>query len=355
MFRHSAWDAILVVLAFVHGTAFVLAPSIALIAMGIWWNSNTIAHNFLHLPFFRRRIVNQLFSGYLSLLLGIPQRLWRDRHRAHHAGIRWRFRWSRQLLVESTLIGMLWAGLFVLVPRFFVSVYLPGLAIGLSLCWLQGRYEHIGGTVSHYGRIYNFLFFNDGYHVEHHAHPGEHWRRLPQRHRGSANGSRWPAVLRWLEIVSLDSLETFILRIPVLQKWILKKHERGLRALMPMLPPIQRIGIVGGGLFPRTALILQRTVPNAEITIIDANKLHLEMARTFLNGRVSFVHEFFEASSIHTMDLIVIPLSFRGDLDAIYQKPNAPAILIHDWIWRKRGPSAIVSWLLLKRMNLVLR
>ena len=39
----------------------------------------------------------------------------------------------------------------------------------------------------------------------------------------------------------------------------------------------------------------------------------------------------------------------------IYQKPPAPAVLVHDWIWRARGTSLIVSWLLLKRLNLVVR
>jgi hypothetical protein len=31
-------------------------------------------------------------------LLGIPQKLWKDRHMAHHAGVEWRLRGSRQLI-----------------------------------------------------------------------------------------------------------------------------------------------------------------------------------------------------------------------------------------------------------------
>jgi len=49
----------------------------------------------------------------------------------------------------------------------------------------------------------------------------------------------------------------------------------------------------------------------------------------------------------------VIPLSFKGRRETIYRNPPAPAILIHDWIWAKRGKSAVVSLLLLKRLNLV--
>jgi hypothetical protein len=53
--------------------------------------------------------------------------------------------------------------------------------------------------------------------------------------------------------------------------------------------------------------------------------------------------------------LLVIPLSFVGDRRVIYDLPPAPAVLVHDWIWRSRGESVVVSWLLLKRLNLVRR
>jgi hypothetical protein len=56
---------------------------------------------------------------------------------------------------------------------------MPGYLAGLGLCLLQGHFEHAGGTTSHYGWLYNRLFFNDGYHVEHHRRPGIHWTQLP--------------------------------------------------------------------------------------------------------------------------------------------------------------------------------
>ncbi|PYK57296.1 MAG: hypothetical protein DME21_17640, partial [Verrucomicrobia bacterium] len=83
--RHSPWDALFVALAVVHGIVLLAFPSIPLIALGLWWNANTISHNFIHLPFFRARSLNMVFSAFESLVLGIPQRLWRDRHLAHHA------------------------------------------------------------------------------------------------------------------------------------------------------------------------------------------------------------------------------------------------------------------------------
>jgi hypothetical protein len=38
------------------------------IAAGLWWNANTISHNFIHRPF-RSRALNLIFSIYLSVLL----------------------------------------------------------------------------------------------------------------------------------------------------------------------------------------------------------------------------------------------------------------------------------------------
>src|SRR5580658_3377679 len=85
--RFSAWDAWFVALAGMHGAALLLFPFAPVIAIGLWWNANTISHNFIHRPFCRPRILNRLFSAYLSVLLGFPQTLWRERHLSHHAGV----------------------------------------------------------------------------------------------------------------------------------------------------------------------------------------------------------------------------------------------------------------------------
>jgi len=34
-------------------------------------------------------------------------------------------------------------------------------------------------SVSHYGRFYNLVTFNDGYHQEHHLSPATHWSQMP--------------------------------------------------------------------------------------------------------------------------------------------------------------------------------
>ncbi len=354
LFRHSSWDGLFVALAVVHGMALIFAPSVAFVAIGVWWNSNTIAHNFIHLPFFRRRWINKLFSAYLSILLGIPQRLWRDRHLAHHANRRWRFSWSNQLATESLLIALLWTSLAAIAPRFLLSVYLPGYVIGLGLCYLQGLLEHDPEPISHYGRLYNLFFFNDGFHAEHHAHPAEHWTRLPAHSDPPNRISHWPAVLRWIERGGLDGLEHLVLKSKWLQRFVLSAHERAFREFVPVLQNPQRIGIVGGGLFPRTALVLQRIFPSSQITIIDADSRNLATARRFLNCEVEFRHEWFEPRSRCDFDVLVIPLAFRGDKWAVYQRPTAPAVLVHDWIWGKTDRSVVISWPLLKRLNLVL-
>ena len=204
--RPLPWDRAMTVLAVLHGAVVAMAPMAPVIALGLWWNSNTISHNFIHRPFFRSRWANAVFGAYLSLLLGIPQRLWRERHLAHHAGLRWQFRVSAEAALQVALVSALWVVLAVDSPLFFVESYLPGYLGGLGLCWLQGYWEHARGATSHYSRTYNLLFFNDGYHVEHHLHPSRHWTRLAESRQAEARQSAWPAVLRWMESLRLVNL-----------------------------------------------------------------------------------------------------------------------------------------------------
>ncbi|HEV2691192.1 MAG TPA: fatty acid desaturase [Bryobacteraceae bacterium] len=354
VWRFSRRDALLVALAALHGAALVVWPVAPLIAIGVWWNSNTVAHNFIHRPFFRSDTLNRLFSAALSLLLGIPQTLWRDRHLAHHAGVQWRLRVSRQLAFETALVLCLWLTLAWRQPRFFLLTYLSGYLVGLALCAMQGYWEHRGGgAISHYGWIYNFLCFNDGYHAEHHANPAIHWSLLPHRFETGADSSRWPPVLRWLDIAPLEALERVVLRSRWLQWFVLRSHRRAFRALLPQLPSIRRAAIVGGGLFPRTALILRELIPAAHITILDSNPRNLDKARAMLGGAVEYRNEQYMPGESRDCDLTVIPLCLHGDRATVYRHPPSPAVLIHDWMWRCRGTGTVVSAALLKRLNLV--
>jgi hypothetical protein len=357
LFRHSRRDALLVFAACAHGVLLLLWPSMLLIALGLWWCANTVSHNFIHLPFFRSHAANNAFSIYLSLLLGFPQTLWRERHLAHHAQRKCKFRVTTLLRVEALCVLALWGAIAALSPRFFLFAYLPGWLLGLALCHLQGHYEHARGTISHYGWFYNFVFFNDGYHVEHHQRPARHWSELPKLAPRTDNASGWPAVLRWLDGLSLEGLERLVLRSRFLQRLVIRLHERAFRNLLTRVPHVTRIGVVGGALFPRTALLLQRLTPQARIVVIDCNPQHIEQAHKFLNGSVTYEQRMFDNSAPRgEFDLVILPLSFRGDREVICNAPPAPALLVHDWLWRKRGNhSATISWLLLKRLNLVLQ
>jgi hypothetical protein len=345
---------VLVALAAAHAAVLLAVPSIPVIALGVWWNSNTISHNFIHRPFFRSRAANRAFGAFLSVLLGIPQSLWRDRHLAHHAGVASRVRLSPELGIQVLLVLSTWSAIAVIAPVWFLSVYVPGYLAGLGLCAIHGYYEHAHGVASYYGRLYNVLFLNDGYHTEHHASPGVHWTRLPEGADPSARRSAWPAPLRWIEDCNLDTLERLVLRIRPLQRFVLRTHERALRRVLGTAgsPPVGHVGIVGGGLFPRTALILRKLLPGSRLTVLDANLANLERARDFLGEpEVEFRHERYAGGG--DFDLIILPLAFVGDRAGVCARPPACGIIVHDWIWNRWGDGAVVSPALLKRVYLV--
>ena len=201
------------------------------IALGVWWNAQTISHQFIHRPFFRRAFANHLFAAGLSVVLGFPQSVWRDRHLSHHGGGGRPLALSPEVLLQAALVLLFWAAIADRSPAFFLTSYVPGYVGGLALCALHGHYEHAGGVTSHYGSIYNALLFNDGYHVEHHAHPGVPWRRLPRYRAGDARASRWPAPLRWMERFGLEGLERLVLRSTALQRFVVGVHARAFRDL----------------------------------------------------------------------------------------------------------------------------
>jgi hypothetical protein len=369
LWRYSPRDGVLVALSLAYGCALLgamavfasgastLAEALALvglIASGLWWGGNTIAHNFLHRPFFAVPRANRLFSLYLSVLLGFPQSAWRDLHLAHHAGKAPRVQVRAALLVEALAVIAVWAAAAASVPQFFFAV-LPGYALGLALCFLQGHFEHAPVTASYYGRFYNVCFFNDGFHVEHHAAPQAHWTELP-RNGAVEHASRFPPVLRWLERCNLETLERWALRRPRLKTWLLHRHARAFAALAPRVGPVQRIAVVGGALFPRTAIVCRTLYPHAHIRVIDASASNIATAQALLDDvSIEFRHATFEPGSVDaSADLYVVPLALHGDRAKVYSKPPARWCIVHDWIWNRRGvATAVVSLLLLKRVNLV--
>jgi fatty acid desaturase len=93
-------------------------------------------------------------------------------------------------LAAFALISWSWA----------LECYLPAFYLSLALVNVQNYYRHYGArpgdrvadSVSYYGRLYNLLTFNDGFHQEHHLSPGAHWSRMPAvraRHREELDSS----------------------------------------------------------------------------------------------------------------------------------------------------------------------
>src|SRR5580765_2378781 len=98
----------------------------ALVALGVWWTSNTIAHHAIHRPLRGSRSLNRLLAAVLSAVTGIPQAAWRDRHLAHHAGRRPRARLTGELAIQLVIVVGVWIALVQRAPVFFATIYVPG-------------------------------------------------------------------------------------------------------------------------------------------------------------------------------------------------------------------------------------
>ena len=68
----------------------------------------------------------------------------------------------------------------------YICFLLPFWYFGHCLSYLNGYYRHYGGNpdepiawgVSTYGKLYNWTWFYNGYHAEHHFRPKVHWTRM---------------------------------------------------------------------------------------------------------------------------------------------------------------------------------
>jgi fatty acid desaturase len=200
-------------------------------------NINGVGHNFIHNPFFRSPLLNRLFSLCQSVACCFSQTYYNAVHMQHHKGnsdrqdehgetIDWLsiYRhghegeaenpWSyvflsyfrdnpaaiRRELKKRNNADHIWGNIelaaFVtalLVLGFFnwrylVFYFLPFYYLGHCFSYLNGYFRHYGADpdkpiawgVSSYGKIYNWLFFYNGYHAEHHFRPKVHWTKMEQ-------------------------------------------------------------------------------------------------------------------------------------------------------------------------------
>ena len=248
VFRYSAWDAVPALLVVIHLALIVafmaawdqlswtmrFAGGLAY-AFAIGWNQDSVAHNFIHNPFFKSRLLNRITEYALTLENGIPQTMYAYVHMLHHAGNSdypdaagktrdpislyahgadrkaepmlsyvfmafWRddgpFEVARQIAAKrpaeaARALREFWVMIAVFAVAFllkwqFVLFLAPFYYLGQSLSALIAYYEHLGADpltpiatgVSTYEPLYNFVFLGNGYHAEHHHRPKQHWTRM---------------------------------------------------------------------------------------------------------------------------------------------------------------------------------
>jgi fatty acid desaturase len=216
---------------------WVLALAFIAIAWSYCWNMQCISHNFIHNAFFKNDWLNRAYSVLLSLDLGVPHVLYHHYHLNHHWGdsdavgpdgttrdwssiyrfgkdgkpesfwkyclvsffrveagpvlkVAYRNHHLPQVVVESLALGAFWIGMALVNWRYFVFFYLPSYYLGWVLSYAEGYLEHYGcqpgnqyaNSASSYNFLYNLLWFNNGYHQEHHWDPKMHWTRMDELH-----------------------------------------------------------------------------------------------------------------------------------------------------------------------------
>ncbi len=215
-----------------------------------------ISHNFIHNPFFVKDSWNQNFSCLLTLGIGLPQTLIKIYHENHHRfnsdmqdlfhhttndwSSLYRYSdipkqtenfWSytfkgifrldlkklyfiaceqgqkKQVQKELAVLIIFW--LLIIFPHFysFLFFYFTAWFFGQCAFFAQNYMEHyraipgnrLTDSVSCYSRSYNLIWFNNGYHQEHHYKPNVHWtdikrvraEMLPINQRMVVKGSHW--------------------------------------------------------------------------------------------------------------------------------------------------------------------
>jgi len=198
-------------------------------------NINGVGHNFIHNPFFRSTILNRLFGITQSVACCFSQTMYDAVHMQHHKGNSdrqdetgdtidwlsiyrhghdgeaenpWRYVFlgffrddvgaiRRELRkrgngdvfwgnVELAAFAVTLLTMFFFNWRYVIFYFVPFWYLGHCFSYLNGYYRHYGANpdkpiawgVSSYGKIYNWLFFYNGYHAEHHFRPKVHWTKM---------------------------------------------------------------------------------------------------------------------------------------------------------------------------------
>lgn len=235
--KHSKLDLFLVLLLFVQISLFIIPffypfstlQLVGLVLLNIFMmgtNYQCIAHNFIHIPFFKLGILNQIFSMFNSIGIGLPQSLYRIHHLNHHrhnnhpdtdesSTYRYGKNGKEENIFTYSLLGVIRTDLGALyksarkqsvlpVIEILILVYfigflaainwklvlyylVPSIFLGQVFAVWENYCEHHRAplndrkrdSVSCYNSFYNFIWFNNGYHQEHHYSPQVHWTEIP--------------------------------------------------------------------------------------------------------------------------------------------------------------------------------
>ena len=140
-----------------------------------------------------------------------------------------------------------------------------------------------------------------------------------------------------------------------LQRFVVSAHERAFKKLLVDIGDVRTVTIVGGG--PVPAYGVRHEAPSARRHVDNRRRGRRASRRRrgpFSATSVALRREVFDPGRADAVDLLITPLAYVGDRRLLYDRPVARAVLVHDWIWSTRGRGVVVSWLLLKRLNLVL-
>ncbi len=246
---HLAFDLLLIA-GFDSRPLWASALLGCIYAVSISWNVNGISHNFIHMPYFKPRFLNYAFSLLESLAIGFSQTYYHWVHMRHHTGnsdrqdadgntIDWLsiYRHGKNGRPESvwgytflsffrddighihTAIAKhrtfdakwgkfeLWAFIGMVGLAFAynwkaVLFFVPFYYLGNCLSSLNGYYEHLNSNpdkpiawgVSSYNWFYNWLWFGNGYHAEHHYRPRCHWTQIKALHEKIAQEQKHEGV-----------------------------------------------------------------------------------------------------------------------------------------------------------------
>jgi fatty acid desaturase len=207
-------------------------------SVSISWNINGISHNFIHNPYFRSPLLNRLFCVMESVSCCFSQSFYDVVHMQHHKGNSdrqdengetvdwlsiyrhghdgqaenpWAYTFlsffrddpkgiARELAKRGgtdARWGKIELGVFIsimvimaLLNWRYMLFFVPFMYFGHCLSYLNGYYRHYGGNpdkpiawgVSSYDKLYNWIWFYNGYHAEHHFRPKAHWTRMVALH-----------------------------------------------------------------------------------------------------------------------------------------------------------------------------